>query len=413
MAAPTFVNAGTGVVETGGPASTITSGTGTAGDLLILQIFVDGTTHSPGLSSDSGVENLAGLDNTLTSLVLDVAVGAGPSGTHSIYIGRALGTGAATVDLSTSGDDMYARWYRFNGASTGTTLATVIENGGVQALNVAGDGTVVSDRGVTTNGADRLACQLVAHNDDIAAVVFTGESGGDWALNADFTSGTGTDGGISLQTATIASATTIDGGSYTASASVAWGICGFAILPVDTGGITVNAEVATGTGTANQPAASVAPSAGNAAATGAAFDATAVISKDIFAGNAAGTGTANNATTLVTANPGVAAASGAAYNATAAVAKEVAAGLASATAAALDVDAAIAPNAGLATATGTANNATTLETINAGVATASGAALTPSATIAPSSGVATGTGAANQPSARRIGLLTDSDSTSR
>ena len=62
MAAPTFVNAGTGVVEAGGPASTVTSGTGTVGDLLILHILVDGTTHAPSLASHSGVEDLAGTD---------------------------------------------------------------------------------------------------------------------------------------------------------------------------------------------------------------------------------------------------------------------------------------------------------------------------------------------------------------
>lgn len=229
MAAPTFVNAGVGVVEVGAAASTVTSGVGSIGDLLILQIFRDGVTDVPSLTLHSEVENLAGTANALSSLASNTV---GSTGWQYLWVGRALSTAAATVDLATAGDDLFARWYRFSGASVGTLAATLIENSTGTHVAAEGTGTLITDTGVITLAADRLACNFIAVNDDTAISDFAGESGGDWVLaDPAFVSPTGTDGAIALQIASIAVAGTIDGGSVTITPSAGWGVTGFAILP--------------------------------------------------------------------------------------------------------------------------------------------------------------------------------------
>ena len=235
MAAPAFVGAGTGIADVGGNASSTRTGA-TVGNLIILQVLVDGTTttgftFSAGTGT-SGVEALDGTDNTLTLLgSFDIASPA--VGKQFLYIGRAITTTADPIGTPSGGTvDTYCRTYEFSGVHTGTTLAAVIENGSAgSTVNGVGNSTTVADSGVTTLGADRLACNFVAVNDDNVLIDFTSETGGDWTeAVAEFASATGTDGAIQLQTATIASAGTINGGTYT-MVTDPWGVVGFALIP--------------------------------------------------------------------------------------------------------------------------------------------------------------------------------------
>lgn len=236
MAAPAFVAAGTGAVITAS-SGTVGGHTPSAGNIVILQVLVDGA--SSGLSISGGgsnFESLAGTDGELThitGLPLANAVGSPTAGDQYLGIGRALGGALTSGTLTTDTQDMYGRWYEFSGVHTGTSLSDVIENSSAGSMaNGAGTGTSVSDTGVTTLGADRLACNFYAVNDDNAVPDFTGESGGDWTVQASFASATGTDGAIGLLLAEIASAGTINGGSSSMSASDGWGVVGFALIPV-------------------------------------------------------------------------------------------------------------------------------------------------------------------------------------
>ena len=93
----------------------------------------------------------------------------------SLDYASAANQGTASIGTNSTSEDLYFRAYAFSDVSTGTTLATVIENiGGTDDLyaNGAGTGTTISDTGVTTSGLDRLALQLVAAGDDIAIDAF-------------------------------------------------------------------------------------------------------------------------------------------------------------------------------------------------------------------------------------------------
>ena len=130
------------------------------------------------------------------------------------------------------GNDIYVRVYEFTNVSTGTTLATVIENSTAgNATNGVDTSATASDTAVTTLGPDRLALNFVAVNDDNAISAFTGETGGDWTLAvAPYAESTGTDGAIGLQAATMATADTINGGTGSIVDSDAWGVVGFALI---------------------------------------------------------------------------------------------------------------------------------------------------------------------------------------
>lgn len=129
------------------------------------------------------------------------------------------------------GDDVYYRFYEFQDVSAGTTLATVIENGtaGTTAAERA-TSTTCNDVGVTTLGADRLACNFGALSDDAMGIaVFAGMTGGTWGDFQSFETATGTDATIFAEFATMASAGTIDGGSDTIT-SIGWAVIGFALI---------------------------------------------------------------------------------------------------------------------------------------------------------------------------------------
>ena len=236
MAAPTYVQSSAGAVITATSGNTGNLTGVTVGNFIVLQFLSDGTASAPGVTdTNSTINNVAGTSNSMTQISpgggSPSAVGSPTAAEQAIFLGRAAAT-TVNVDVFTLGADMYVQLHEFTNVSTGTTIATVIENGVASGSSAtgAGTGTTVSDTGVTTLGADRLALNLIAINDDLTGIAsFTGETGGNWAQVATFESSTGTDGTVALQTAAMASAGTIDGGSATIT-SDAWGVVGFALI---------------------------------------------------------------------------------------------------------------------------------------------------------------------------------------
>ena len=243
MAAPTFdAAADGGGITDAGTAWSYGGGSPTAGQLVIAQILQDGNINGAVTVTGAGtgvVENLAGTDDAWTQIVGGNADGSFPIGSPAaarqhLYIGRALSTSPVVISGDNTTDDLYIRVYHFDDVSTGTTLATVIENATAgSTVNSAGTSATIADASVQTLGADRLALNFVAGNDDNALDAFTGMTGGTWAeAIAEYATATGTDGVIGLQTATMATAGTIDGGTDGwADAADSWGVVGFALLP--------------------------------------------------------------------------------------------------------------------------------------------------------------------------------------
>ena len=199
MAAPTFVGAGAGVTIASGSAAVTAAGSGVAvGDLVILQVLQDGTAASAvTYSAISGIANLAGTASSLTTLATDQVCGS--TAKQHLRVGRATST-TCSVTVATTGDDLYYRIYVFRGVNSGTALTDILENGTAGTIaNGSGATAAVADTGVVTLGADRLALNFVGVDDDNAVSAFDGQTGGTWAVAAEFFSATGTDGSISLQ----------------------------------------------------------------------------------------------------------------------------------------------------------------------------------------------------------------------
>jgi hypothetical protein len=242
MAAPNLGNTNTGATDAGGAWSFSATGFAglVAGDIIILQILQDGTTAGAvALTGAAGVEDLAGTDNAWTQISGPLtggawAVGSATSGHQYLYIGRALTTTPASLTASgtnSTSEDLYARMYEFQNCSTGTTLATVIENATAgTATNGVGTSTTCSDTAVQTLAVDRLACNFGALSDDLMGIaVFTGMTGGTWGNFQVYEEASGTDGTVFAEFATMATAGTIDGGSDTIT-SIGWGVIGFALI---------------------------------------------------------------------------------------------------------------------------------------------------------------------------------------
>jgi hypothetical protein len=232
MAAPAWVQSSAGSVITATTGNTGNLAGVTVGNFIILQIFQDGSgVLATVVDTNSTIENLAGLDNTM--FLSQNALVAGSGGSEIIFFGRALAT-TVNADLSVvGGDDLYVQLHEFSNVNTGTAETDVIEN--ISAGNFpsgSGSTAAVADTAVTTLGVDRLAINLIAVDDDNQASFssFTGETGGDWVLRASFGSATGTDGAVGLQTAAMASAGTIDGGSFTMAAADNWCVLGTALI---------------------------------------------------------------------------------------------------------------------------------------------------------------------------------------
>jgi hypothetical protein len=227
MSAPSFVQAGAGWVSTGASASGSITGV-TVGNFIILQTFEDGAGNNISLSAVTGVENLQGSDNFLEQM--------GPWGNSSngwmnLWMGRALAT-TVSCTINTPGADGYARFYEIASVTAGSYAVDILENSTAGTF-VKGEGTVltISDVAVTTLGADRLALNFVAVDDDNALDPFAGETGGDWTeAVAEYATATGTDAALGLQIATIASAGTIDGGTDAMAVADNWLVVGFALI---------------------------------------------------------------------------------------------------------------------------------------------------------------------------------------
>ena len=241
MAAPTFVKASNSATDAGGvwDAPTFVSNV-TAGNIVVIQILQDGATS--GAVAATSYSNLEALDGTDSSAnyIGAFQVGGTSLAILHLWIGRAIANdfGTRISGTNSTSEDLYMRSYEFTTCSTGTTLATVIENGTAGATaNGSGTSATVADAGVTTLGADRLALNLVAENDDNAIAAFTGQSGGTWAeAVAEYADAGGTDGMIQLQTAAMASAGTINGGTATSpDATDGWGVVGFALIGTTAG----------------------------------------------------------------------------------------------------------------------------------------------------------------------------------
>ena len=239
-----YVTASAGATDATGAWSYTTSAPSAAGNIIIVQVFQDGTSASNAITIDSAtnVENLAGTDSVFTVLSATGSdVGSAAAGYQYIFIGRALNTSAIVITGGNTGtNDIYVRAYEFSGVSTGTTLAQVIENATAgNFTNGAATTTSCLDTAVQTLGPNRMALNFVALADDaMGLAAFAGESGGDWTLPvAIYETGTGTDATLGLNTAAIATATTIDGGSDTIT-SIAWGVIGFALKPAVSAAVT-------------------------------------------------------------------------------------------------------------------------------------------------------------------------------
>ena len=184
-------------------------------------------------SVTSGIEDLAGTDEALTSIG-EFPIGGSSEARQYLWIGRQQSSTPpfAIAGSNSTSEDVYVRLYYFADVNAGTTLADVIENATAGATaNGVGTSDTIADTGVETLGVDRLVCNFVAVNDDNAVDAFTGMTGGTWAeAVAEYASGTGTDGCIQLQTATLATSGTINGGTETMAVSDAWGVVGFALI---------------------------------------------------------------------------------------------------------------------------------------------------------------------------------------
>ena len=232
MAAPSYVNAGTGATDSGGAWSYTCQASAAAGRVFIVQILQDGAT-SGALSSVVGtnIENLGGTDNVWTAVAINQPVGSPTAALQHIYIGRALSTSAPTISgANSTSEDLYIRSYQFTDVSTGTTLATVVENGAGTSANGVGSSNTASDTAVATLGPARLALNFLAVDDDNALAQFSGQSGGTWTEVAEYANSSGTDGAIQMQYASMPGVWTIDGGTASITDSDNWGVVGFALI---------------------------------------------------------------------------------------------------------------------------------------------------------------------------------------
>lgn len=198
---------------------------------------------------------------------------------------------------------------------------------------------------------------------------------------------------------TTAGTDSISGGSFSASTLKLGALIAFRPAA---GGTNASAGNSAGTGTANNPQASIGSSSATASATGTANVTTSQVSPG--PSNAAATGAAQAPSPSLKGNGATASATGVANNASittgSATSASAEAAVATGTAQAATSKVATGPTA--AAGTGTANNATVTTSgatnAAASTATATGTANLPSSKVSPSPTVASATGAANNPS---------------
>jgi hypothetical protein len=230
MAAPGFEGVLAGATDAGG-AWTYAAG-GAVGNVIIFQVLQDGATAGAvTLTATVAIVALDGTANAMT-YVGAFQVGGTSLAIQHLWVGRISAAGAKSISGGNStSEDLYMRAYEFNTVSTGTTLATVIENVTAAATTTSeGTSATASDASVTTIGPDRLALNFLAINDDNAFAGFSGESGGPWTNLAGYADAGGTDGAVYLSYCQKAAAGTIDGGTGSITDSDAWGVVGFALI---------------------------------------------------------------------------------------------------------------------------------------------------------------------------------------
>lgn len=203
MAAPSYITAAVGATDATGAWSYTSPSPGAVGRVYIVQLLQDGTAAAPTISSVTNAEQLNGTDNNLTSIG-SFAVGNPTAANQHLWIGRSTSTSAMVITgANAGGDDVYVRVYVFSDVSTGTTLATVIENiGGTSDLyrTTVGTSSTPSPAQVTSSGPDRVPINCYAVNDDNTFGGVTGSvTGGDWTqASPSYAESSGTDGMIAF-----------------------------------------------------------------------------------------------------------------------------------------------------------------------------------------------------------------------
>lgn len=232
MGMPAYVGAGSGVAIENGSAN-VEKTSCTAGNLLLVHMLARGSTEDWGGGPGTNIKKLDGTADYLDAIVTGSGVGSGSASSEALFIGRVVANGTCTYSFAVgaSGEDLYARMYEFSGATTGSTIASVVENDASTYDALNGTSTTIDSVTVITNSTDRLACHVVAIAANQAVASFTGETGGDWTeAVAEYATSTGAAATLQLQTAEMASAGTIDNGTITIT-SADWGGIGLAIIP--------------------------------------------------------------------------------------------------------------------------------------------------------------------------------------
>ena len=227
MPAPSFIDAGSGVTIATG-TSTVSKTACTEDDVIVLQAYSDGLSDDFEIGGYANLEDLAGSSGL--TFVTSTPVGA--TARFSVFMGRVIAGGTCSVDLTVgaSGEDLVCLLYEFSDLFTTTALAGILDN--AEAAGNAGTSTTVAHATHTTHGDDRLIIELIGINAAQALASFSGETGGDYTLEAEY-QGAGTVGTIGLQTASIPTANTLAGGTFSI-ASAAWGAWGAALVPQHT-----------------------------------------------------------------------------------------------------------------------------------------------------------------------------------
>jgi flagellar hook-associated protein 2 len=185
--------------------ATATAGSKAANQTLDLNILTIATaTKAESLGSGSSTGNVANLVNG-TTLVSDMANGAGKAGTFTVYY-----DGNAQEITVNSGDDVDAVLGNINAAFGGQINASIA--GGIVTLQNLGAGTItVGSNGDTSNflAVTQLDVGTYVGDDLLSAN----------PLSAIKTAGTLTDNAANLQTAVTAGTVTIGGSTFTIDAS--------------------------------------------------------------------------------------------------------------------------------------------------------------------------------------------------
>ena len=239
-----------------------------------------------------------------------------------------------------------------------TTSGTFSWNGNIYRV------TIYS--GIYGSGSESRVADMLADDYSSGSTFTASTTGETWTLNGN------TRGDINVYPDAAASGT---GTANNAAASVkpsagsgsATGTANNA-----TTSVALSPSVASGTGTANSAAASVKPNASAATATGTANNAATSVQPN--AGAASGAGTANNAATSVSVYPAAASATGTANNASPTTGTFVTPASATGTGTANDAAVSVQPSAGAAAATGTANDAAPSVSVYPEAASATGTA---------------------------------------